>query len=221
MAEDDPVIAEHVAKALEADGHRVDCESNGEDALAAAAAGIYGLVVLDVMMPGANGLEVAKQLRQTGDTTPILMLTARDAITDRVRGLESGADDYLIKPFDVRELRARVRALLRRESVHRSGVIEVSDLQIDTRRKTVKRAGKDLVLTSREYELLESLARNEGRILTRTMILETVWGDESLLENTVNYHVAELRKKVDGPFADKLIHTVHGLGYRLHTGSSD
>jgi DNA-binding response OmpR family regulator len=143
------------------------------------------------------------------------MLTARDEIEDKVRGLEEGADDYLAKPFDVRELMARVRALLRRESSHRTGRIQIADLEIDTVGLQAYRQGVSLNLTPREFQLLEALARHEGRTLTRTWIMETVWGNEDLYENTVNFHVASLRRKVDQDSLPKLIHTVHGIGYML------
>ena len=147
------------------------------------------------------------------------MLTARDTVDDRVRGFELGADDYLPKPFDFRELLARVRSLLRRDKIHRARVIRVADLEIDTTALRVQRGGREVHLTPREYSLLESLARNEGRTITREVILESVWNNEERLENTVNFHVTSLRKKIDAEFEPKLIHTVHGFGYVLKSPS--
>jgi two-component system copper resistance phosphate regulon response regulator CusR len=167
------------------------------------------------MLPRRDGWSICDAVRQQGISTPILMLTARDSIDDRVRGLDNGADDYLTKPFDMRELRARIAALLRRETAVRTGVIEIADLRIDTRSHTVERGGKSIVLTRREFDLLEALARNAGRTLTRDVILENVWNADENLENTVNFHVTSLRKKIDADFHDKLIETVHGFGYRL------
>jgi DNA-binding response OmpR family regulator len=175
----------------------------------------YGLIILDIMLPRRDGWSVCSEARRCGVTAQILMLTARDSIEDRVKGLEGGADDYLPKPFDMRELLARVFALIRREAVHRTGIIAIDDLVIDSRAHTVTRAGETVYLTPREFSLLEALARNEGRTLTREVILENVWNDEESLENTVNFHITSLRKKIDTPDRNKLIHTVHGLGYVL------
>jgi DNA-binding response OmpR family regulator len=215
VVEDDPVIAGQIEAALTADGHVVVVAHDGAAALDLAYPDAFALIVLDLMLPGKNGFEICRTLRSEGQTVPILMLTARDQIEDKVRGLEEGADDYLAKPFDVRELLARVRALLRRESSHRTGKIVIADLEIDTNGQQAYRQGKSLNLTPREFQLLEALARHEGRTLTRTWIMETVWGNEDLYENTVNFHVASLRRKVDQDYSPKLIHTVHGIGYML------
>src|SRR5579862_458756 len=165
------------------------------------------------MPPKCDGWSVCSEIRRHRDQVPILMLTARDSVDDRIKGLEGGADDYLPKPFDARELIARVKALVRRDKVHRTGLIQVADMEIDTNAHTVKRGGNQIVLTPREFSLLEALARNQGRTLTRSVILESVWDNDESLDNTVNFHVASLRKKVDAPFEPKLIHTVHGIGY--------
>jgi len=220
LVEDDREIANQIADLLKRERLDVTVAANGEEGLDEALSRSYGLVVLDVMLPKMDGWEVCDEIRQAGITTPILMLTARDSIDDRVKGLEGGADDYLPKPFDARELTARVRALLRRDAVHRTGRIEIDDLAIDTHAKTVLRSGQEVRLTPREYSLLVALARNEGRILTREVILEDVWNNEESLENTVNFHITSLRKKLDtaGP---KLIHTVHGFGYTLRRGGPD
>ena len=215
VVEDDAVIASQIEAALEADGHSVVIVGDGAAALNVAYPDAFALIILDLMLPKMNGFEVCRTLRKEGQSVPILMLTARDEIEDKVRGLEEGADDYLAKPFDVRELMARVRALLRRESSHRTGRIQIADLEIDTVGQQAYRQGASLHLTPREFQLLEALARHEGRTLTRTWIMETVWGNEDLYENTVNFHVASLRRKVDQDYSPKLIQTVHGIGYML------
>lgn len=219
VVEDDPVISEQVAGALRREGHAVEVAHDGQQAVDLAYPGAYNLIVLDIMLPKLDGWEVCTRIRNQRQTVPILMLTARDSVADRVRGLEGGADDYLPKPFDMREMLARVRALLRRDKVHRTGVIHIADLEVDTRARIVRRGGVEVSLTPREYALLEALARNEGRTLTRTVILESIWGNEECYENTVNFHVASLRKKVDADPLVKLIHTVHGIGYVLRAPS--
>ncbi len=213
--EDDKVIASQIAKALERENFKVEVAADGDEGLDLALIGGYDLILLDIMLPKRDGWSICSEVRREKQTVPILMLTARDSIDDRIRGLEGGADDYLPKPFDVRELIARIHALLRRDKVHKTGSIAIADLVIDTKGKTVKRGGKPIDLTPREFDLLEALARNEGRTLTRPMILETVWNNEESLENTVNFHLASLRKKLDEGHANKLIHTVHGIGYVL------
>lgn len=215
VVEDDTVIATQLAKALERERYQVDVVRDGVIGEQRGRSGEYGLIVLDVMLPQRDGWTVCENLRHARVRTPILMLTARDDVDDRVRGLDAGADDYLPKPFDLRELMARIRALQRRDKVNRSGTIVISDLEIDTVGKVVRRAGQELHLTRREYTLLEALARNEGRTLTREAILERVWENEESQPNTVNFHVVSLRRKVDNDHATKLIHTVHGIGYVL------
>jgi len=215
VIEDDTVIADQLSRFLEREKFLVEVRRNGVDGEEAARAGNFGLVILDIMLPERDGWTVCENLRRAKVTTPILMLTARDSIDDRIRGLEGGADDYLPKPFDIRELHARITALLRRDKVHRTGAIVIADLEIDTHAHTVRRDGQEIRLTPREFSLLEALARNEGRTLTREVILERVWDNEESLLNTVNFHVASLRKKVDADFPVKLIHTVHGIGYVL------
>jgi two-component system copper resistance phosphate regulon response regulator CusR len=215
LVEDDAVIAEQIAQVLGREGFDVDVATDGEQGLEMAVLKPYGLIILDVMLPKRDGWSVCKEARECGVTTQILMLTALDSVEDRVKGLEGGADDYLPKPFDVRELLARMHALLRREAVHRTGTITVDDLVVDSRAHTVTRGGEPIHLTLREFSLLEALARNEGRTLTREVILEGIWNNEESLENTVNFHITSLRKKIDTPGRTKLIHTVHGLGYVL------
>jgi DNA-binding response OmpR family regulator len=215
VVEDDRVIADELTRALSCQKFLVDLARDGEQGLSLALGGEYDLVLLDIMLPKRDGWSICSELRKHKVQTPILMLTARDSVDDRVKGLEGGADDYLAKPFDFRELVARVQALLRRDKVNKTGLISIADLEIDTAGKNVTRGGRILDLTPREYSLLEALARNEGRTLTRAVILDRVWGNEESLENTVNFHVASLRKKVDGGSQKKLIQTVHGIGYVL------
>src|SRR5438105_13235442 len=183
--------------------------------------GEYALLILDVMLPRMDGWKICEALRARRDTTPILMLTARDTVDDRVRGLETGADDYLPKPFDFKELLARVRALLRRDKLHKTRVVRIADLEIDTGTTSVRRAGQEVQLTPREYTLLEALILNEGRVLTREMIQDRVWADDEAFPATVNVHVANLRKKIDAGHEVKLIHTVHGFGYTLRAPGSE
>ncbi len=217
VVEDDPIIASRIAATLETEGYTTQIAYNGEEAKSFVAQASYGLVVLDVMMPKMNGLEFCQYLRSKRDRTPVLMLTARDTIDERVQGLDAGADDYLVKPFDVRELTARVRALVRRDWVQRTGILRVADLELDTNAHVAKRAGQELKLTKKEYVLLEILAKNEGRIVTRALLMDALWQDEDRNENTINFHIASLRKKVDAGEQARLIHTMHGLGYSLRS----
>lgn len=215
LVEDDPDIAQGVQTALRRAGYEVDWQADGEAGEEAAMINSYGVLLLDWMLPKRSGIEICRTLREMGIATPILMLTARDAVADRVAGLDGGADDYLVKPFSVEELLARVRALARRESAVRSSVLRVADLEIDTKARIVRQAGQVVSLTPRELSLLEALAQNPGRVLTREAILERVWNNDEALPNTVNFHMASLRKKVDP--AGRLIRTVHGLGYTLES----
>lgn len=216
LVEDDPRIANFVAKGLREQAYAVDVAAGGEDALYQASVNTYDLAILDVMIPAPNGFEVCKRLRQSGVRFPILMLTARDATEDRVRGLDTGADDYLIKPFEFRELLARLRALLRRSGQLRPNRIEIEDLLLDTAGQTAARAGKQIPLTTKEYALLEYLARNAGRVVGREEISEHVW-DESFdpFSNTIEVYVNRLRRKIDERAAKPLIHTRRGAGYIL------
>lgn len=229
LIEDEPEIAAVIKHGLETGEARLDDAGGGrapgryevevvEDGAAGlerAARGTYALIILDLMLPGLDGWQICQRLRARKNPVPILMLTARDAVDDRVRGLEMGADDYLPKPFAFRELRARVHALLRREFVHKGKTLRIADLVIDTERQRVTRAGRTVPLTQREYLLLEALATREGAVLTREMIQERVWRDDESYSNTVDVHISSLRKKIDVDHEVKLIHTVHGRGYTL------
>ena len=215
LVEDEAPIAEVVSLGLRQAGYVVDVAADGRDGLAQAEANRYGLILLDVMLPHLDGWAVCERLREAGDPTPILMLTARDTVSDRVKGLEAGADDYLPKPFDFRELLARVHALLRRDRVHKGRVIQAADLEIDTTLRRVSRAGREIALTPREYDLLEALAGHQGQTLTREVIQERVWLDDDSLSNTVDAYVRLLRRKIDAGHDVKLIQTVHGVGYKL------
>ncbi|HET6382882.1 MAG TPA: response regulator transcription factor [Armatimonadota bacterium] len=215
LIEDDEVIAERIQKGLEKNYFTVDIAADGETGLRLALGGAYALVILDLMLPRRDGWSVCESLRNRSNPVPILMLTARDAVDDRIRGLDTGADDYLSKPFDFNELLARVRALLRREKVNKGKIIEIADLKIDSLARRVWRGGEEIHLTPREYSLLEALARSAGRTLSREVILERVWGDDESYSNTVSFHVTLLRKKVDNGNPVKLIQTVHGIGYML------
>lgn len=221
LIEDEAPIAAVIAEGLAEVGHKVEVAHDGQVGLETAMAGQFALIILDVMLPGLNGWEVCARLRSRRDTTPILMLTARDAVADRVHGLELGADDYLPKPFDFTELIARVQALLRRNQIHKSRVIQIADLSMDTQTRQVTRGGRQIALTPREYALLEALAGHEGQTLTREVILERVWQDEDSYSNTVDVYIRLLRRKVDSGADTKLIHTVHGVGYTLRAPPSE
>lgn len=214
IVEDEPDIAEGMEIALRREGYRPEIATNGTDGEEMAMMHSYGAILLDVMLPGKSGTEVCRNLRRCGITTPVLMVTARDQIADKVGGLDLGADDYLVKPFAIEELLARIRAITRREGSRRSGRIEVGPVAIDTVDQTATLNGQIVKLTQREFSLLEALAQNAGRILSRDTILDRVWNTEEALPNTVNFHMKSLRRKIDPE--GKLIHTVHGFGYRLH-----
>jgi DNA-binding response OmpR family regulator len=217
LVEDNPRLSHALRASLEEDGYAVDCAFDGLDGEEMGRMPVYDLVILDIMLPGKDGMEVCRTLRDEHIRTPILMLTARDALDDRVEGLDSGADDYLVKPFEMAELRARIRALLRRESPNRGGVLQAADLRLDPARHTVERAGRPIELTSKEFALLEYLMRRPGNLVTREMAEEHLWSGEHLVaSNVVDVYIRRLRRKVDDPFGEKLVETVRGLGYRLH-----
>jgi heavy metal response regulator len=216
LVEDDARIARFVSQGLREQSYAVDITADGEDALYKASVNDYDAVILDVMLPGRDGFEVCRKLRSTGSNVPVIMLTARDAIQDRITGLDSGADDYLTKPFEVSELLARLRALLRRGHVVRPATINIADLVIDTRAHLVKRGTLSIELTAKEYALLEYLARERGRVLGRAEIAEHVW-DENYdpFSNLIDVNINRLRRKIDSGFTPPLIHTRRGEGYML------
>ncbi len=215
LIEDEKGIANLIREGLEDASYSVDVRGDGQDGLELALEQTYHLIILDVMLPRRDGWSVCEALRARRCRTPILMLTARDTVADRVRGLDAGADDYLPKPFDFQELMARVRALLRRDKIHRTRMIRVGDLEIDTAKRRVTRNDVEVLLSNREYDLLEALAGNEGKVLTREAIQERIWMNEDAYSNTVNVYIGMLRKKIDAGHAVKLIQTVHGVGYTL------
>jgi two-component system OmpR family response regulator len=218
VVEDEPAIAEAVRAILTETGHAVDLATTGPDALDWAAAYPYDLIVLDVVLPGIDGFQVCARLRAAGVGSPILMLTARDQVEDRVVGLDAGADDYLAKPFAAAELQARVRALLRRGSSDRPAIITVGDLELDPATLGVRRAGRAIRLTAREFALLEVLARQPDRIFAQDRLIDAVWDAGYRAEsNIVEVYIRSLRRKVDGGRRDGLIETVRGVGYRLRS----
>jgi two-component system copper resistance phosphate regulon response regulator CusR len=219
LIEDESAIAGIIKQGLEEAHYRVVAVGDGAQGLAMASEGLYSLIILDIMLPGMDGWTVCQRLRELRNSTPILMLTARDNVRDKVRGLEIGADDYLSKPFNFSELLARVNALIRRDRMHKTKVITIGDLIIDTAARRVERAGKEVALTEREFTLLEALASHEGQVLTRESIQERVWLDEDSYSNTVDVYIGTLRKKIDAAYDEKLIRTVHGVGYTLRRSS--
>ncbi len=215
LVEDDPKTVAFLCKGLEENGYTVDSASTGPEGLALATSGGYDLIVLDVLLPGMDGWAVLRNLRADGIRTPVLFLTARDAVADRVKGLELGADDYLVKPFAFSEFLARVRTVLRRGAT-RPDVVRVADLEVDLARQRAARGGTPLELTPKEFSLLALLARRAGEVLSRALISEHVWDVKSDSgTNVVDVHVRRLRVKADDPFPAKLIHTVRGVGYVL------
>jgi two-component system copper resistance phosphate regulon response regulator CusR len=215
LIEDEAKTAAYLRKGLAENGFAVDVVANGEDGLQVARGGSPDLVILDVMLPRRDGWSVLSALRQDNLQTPVLLLTARDSVEDRVKGLELGADDYLVKPFAFAELLARVRTILRRGPVRPPDTVQVADLEIDLPRHRAARAGKRLDLTPKEFVLLTLLARRCGEVLTRALIAEQVWDMRHGDSNVVDVQVRRLRAKVDEPFGRRLIHTVRGVGYVL------
>jgi len=216
LVEDEKKVSELVARALRAERYAVDVADDGERGWELVQAYEYDLVILDLMLPRLGGAELLRRIRRRREHVPILVLTARDATEDKVHQFEAGADDYLTKPFAFAELLMRVKALLRRGPVARSSVLRVADLEVDRLTQQVRRGGRRIELTPKEYALLEYLAANPGRVFSRTMIIEHVW-DQSFegLTNIVDVYVRHLRSKVDDPFPVKLIRTVRGVGYGL------
>jgi two-component system OmpR family response regulator len=216
IAEDDEKLLAALARGLRGEGYAVDVASNGEAALFQARVYDYDAVILDLMLPERDGFEVCQALRDEGRWSPVLMLTARDGVGDRIRGLDAGADDYLVKPFDFGELVARVRALLRRGAPERPAVLRVGDLDVDPASRSVTRAGREVSLTAREFSVLEFIVRQAGQVVSRTDLLEHVW-DQNYegSTNIVDVYVGYLRRKLEEPFGRPLIRTVRGAGYVL------
>jgi DNA-binding response OmpR family regulator len=218
VIEDDPRLNHALTMSLREEGYAVDCAFDGLEGQELAESMGYDAIVLDIMLPRKDGLEVCRSLRLHKVDTPILLLTARDAVADRVRGLDGGADDYLVKPFAPHELQARLRALLRRTAVQKSGVLAVGDLCADPATHHVERAGRRIPLTAREFALLEYLMRHPNQVLTRARIEQHLWNYDVLTtSNVIDVSVRRLRRKIDDPFPVKLVETLYGAGYRLRT----
>jgi two-component system, OmpR family, copper resistance phosphate regulon response regulator CusR len=219
VVEDEKKVASFVRKGLEEEGYAVDVAVDGESGLELALDQVHDLIILDIHLPRMNGLRALQELRRKKVTTPVLLLTVRATIEDKVLGLDAGADDYLTKPFAFQELVARVRALLRRRAEAEPPVLQIADLVLDPARRTVFRGGEKIELTAKEYTLLDYLMRNPGRVLTRTLIGEHVWDyDFDTSTNVIDVYVNYLRKKIDAGREMKLIHTVRGVGYMLKAG---
>ena len=216
LIEDDVTIARLLKEGLEDESYAVDVANDGSEGYRTAVADDYDVIILDIMLPEMNGYEVCRALRNDGNKTPILMLTARDAERDIVEGLDTGADDYLAKPFSFDVLLARIRALLRRPNEKLEEILQVGDLKLDPSSKKVTRASQEISLTAKEYGVLEYLMRNKGKVLSKEQIISHVWDfDADVLPNNVELFIMFLRRKIDKPFESKLIHTVSGFGYKL------
>jgi DNA-binding response OmpR family regulator len=218
VVEDERKVARALKSGLETEGYEVALAETGEEGFFLANAQTFDVVILDVMLPGRNGLEILSTMRKRGVQSPVLVLTAKDAIEDRIVGLDAGADDYLVKPFAFPELLARIRALLRRGRMDQVLKLKLADLELDVVLRRAMRGGQALHLTVREFEILEYLLRNQGNIVSREMLARDVWketGRVTSLDNVAEVHIGRLRKKLDDPFAHKLLHTVRGLGYVL------
>jgi heavy metal response regulator len=216
VVEDNPKVASLIREGLEGEKYEVETVPNGKDGLRMAGAGTYDLLIVDVMLPGMNGFELTKSYRRSGGTTPILMLTAKTATEDKVAGLDSGADDYLTKPFAFAELLARMRSLFRRGVLDKTTLLTFADLELDTVSHKARRAGKSIDLTAKEYALLEFFLRNKGSVLSRSIISEHIWDyNFDTGTNLIDVYINHLRAKIETDFAGKLIHTVRGVGYVL------
>lgn len=218
LVEDEASIAKFIEQGLSERGYAVDVAMDGEEGLDYAVSAEYDAVVLDIMLPKRNGLDLMRELRRQGQKAPVLMLTAKDTLDDRVRGLDAGADDYLVKPFAFPELLARLRAIMRRPPLQMGTVLQIGDLAMDTARHEVRRADELIQLSPREYAVLEYLMRHPEQVLTRTQIGEHVWNFDFFNEsNVVDVYMGYLRRKIDKGAEQKLIHTIRGVGYRLST----
>jgi two-component system copper resistance phosphate regulon response regulator CusR len=218
VVEDEVKLARALQEGLEADGYSVQAAHTGEDGFYLLRSGSFDLVILDVMLPGISGIEVLAALRRKSVSIPVLLLTARDGVEDRVHGLDSGADDYLVKPFAFPELLARVRMLLRRGKQDTSARLQIADLEMDVVARSARRGGKPVELTAREFDILEYLLKNQGRVVSREMLARDVWKEisrQTPLDNVIDVHIARLRHKVDEAFENRLVHTVRGVGFIL------
>lgn len=218
IIEDEWKVAQAIRTGLEKEGYEVVVAADGSDGYARAASGRFDLIVLDLMLPRKSGTELLTELRQRGVQTAVLILTAKDAVDDKVHGLDAGADDYLVKPFAFSELLARLRALSRRGRPELPGTIWLADLVVETAARTVRRADAPINLTPREFDLLIYLLRHQGYVVSRDMLARDVWNEPSRvtpLDNVIDVHMAHLRKKIDDPFGSKLIHTVRGVGFLM------
>lgn len=216
LVEDNRRLNRSIRLSLEDDGYAVDSAFDGQEGAEFAESAPYDVIILDIMLPIKSGLEVCRELRGKRVNAPILILTARDAIEDRVEGLDSGADDYLVKPFAIEELRARLRALLRRESDDKTGQLRLGDLVLDPATHYVQRAGQPIELTAKEYSLLEFFMRRPNRLITREMAESHIWNyDFQAASNVIDVYIRRLRRKIDDPFEPKLLETVRGAGYRI------
>jgi two-component system copper resistance phosphate regulon response regulator CusR len=214
LVEDDPKVSAFILKGLKEEGYALDAYADGMDGAHWAVENEYDLIILDVMLPGMNGLDICRHIRAENKSTPVLMLTARDSSDDIVSGLDSGADDYLTKPFSFDVLLARVRALLRRAQQYRSATLRIADLEMDPATRRVSRAGADIQLTGKEYAMLEYFMRNPGVVLSESRIIEHVWDmNHDSMTNTVNVYIHHLRNKIDRGQSRRLIHTIRGAGY--------
>lgn len=218
VIEDDEKLAKSLAEGLQAEGYEVTRTSTGEEGFFLASHNPFDVVLLDIMLPARDGLEILSTLRRSRVRTPVLVLTAKDRVSDRVRGLDAGADDYLIKPFAFPELVARLRALVRRGKLEDSAPLRCADLELDLPTHEVRRSGVAISLTLREFEILEYLLRNQGQVVSREMLARDIWKEAvryTPLDNVIDVHIARLRRKLDDNFSPKLLHTVRGLGFIL------
>lgn len=218
VIEDEKKVALAIKKGLEAERYQVEVSGTGEDGFFRLCSRTFDLVILDLMLPGRDGTEVLRAFRKTNTVTPVLILTARDALEDKIVGLDLGADDYLVKPFAFPELTARIRARLRRGRADPAVKLALADLEMDLLKRTAARAGLAIPLTVKEFELLEYLLRNQGHVVTRDMLAREVWKETmraTPLDNVIDVHIGRLRRKVDEPFPRKLLHTVRGVGFIL------
>jgi DNA-binding response OmpR family regulator len=222
LVEDNKRLSDSLRRTLEDDGYAIDVAYDGLDGEEMGFMNVYDIIILDIMLPGKDGIQVCRALRNKRVRTPVLMLTARDALEDRVLGLDSGADDYLVKPFEVDELRARIRALLRRESSAKTGILQVGDLQLDPAMHTVKRGDQPIDLTAKEFSLLEYLMRHPNHLITRDMAESHLWSYARIVaSNVVDVYIRRLRRKIDDEHDVKLLETVRGAGYRIRDGQEN